>query len=148
VYFRAAHAAAEHFTGRPIGEQTRELALDEFPEDAFVLGAAVTSITSVKYIDTAGVEQTLAPAAYALDHYSLECSLLPAVDTDWPDTLETANAVKVRFVAGDLPDAVQAALLLMTAFLFENRGDDSRAADDIQPPAAKALLNTVKVWGA
>jgi hypothetical protein len=57
------------------------------------------------------------------------------------------SAVKVRFTAGDTPNAVKSALLLMTAWLNENRGSEM-ASDDIQPAAAKALLNTVKVWGA
>lgn len=151
AYLAAAHAAAEHYAGRPIGAQTLELAQDSFPQrdGAIALGAAVTGITSVKYLDTDGAEQTVASDAYTLDDYSssLACWLIPGADVGWPTAGTYANAVKVRFVAGDLPNAVRAALLLMMAWLFENRGDASDAAD-IQPPAAKALLDTVKVWGA
>jgi hypothetical protein len=41
---------------------------------------------------------------------------------------------------------VKAAILLMVAWMHEHRGDEM-APDDIQPPAAKALLNSVKIWG-
>jgi uncharacterized phiE125 gp8 family phage protein len=151
AYLAAAHAVAEHYTGRPIGAQTLELPLDCFPgyypDNEIALSPAVTSISSIKYMDTAGVEQTIASTDYALNDYDLICTVVPDEDYDWPDTQEVQNAIKVRFVAGDTPAAVKSALLLMVAWLNENRGSEM-ASDDIQPAAAKALLNTVKVWGA
>lgn len=145
-YLLAAHAAAEHYTGYAIGSQTLELALDEFPADAIELPRGkVTSITSLKYYDESEVLQTVSAANYALDNYSIPCWLVPDNDYSWPSTLSAANAVLVRYVAGDLPDAVKAALMLMVGFMYDNR--DGQGSDvDIQPPAAKALLNTVRVY--
>lgn len=148
TYFAAAHTAAEHYTGRPIGLQTLELALDEFPDGAIELGQVVKDITSVSYVDTAGAPQTVSGTNYTLDDYSCPCWLVPQVDFEWPATREVVNAVKVRFRAGEVvPGDVLSALLLMTTWLFENAGDDARSTDDIQPPAAKSLLNSAKVWG-
>ena len=97
----AAQSTAEHYAGISIGSQTLELALDEFPAAGIqLLQGPVTSITSVTYVDTAAATQTLAGSAYSLDDYSTPQWLLPAVDTDWPDTYSTVNAVKVRYVAG------------------------------------------------
>jgi uncharacterized phiE125 gp8 family phage protein len=101
-YIAGARDAAEHkLGGRKLINQTWELALDAFPVAEIDLRLApVASITSVKYIDVAGVEQTLASNAYTLDAATLPAWLLPAYGTEWPATLDTANAVKVRFVVG------------------------------------------------
>lgn len=138
----AAHGEAEHYTGRPIGLQTRELALDAFPAGsagAIDLGCVVAAITSVKYIDPLGVQQTLDPSAYTLDDYGLVCWLVPAFNTAWPDTLATANAVKVRFTAGDVPANVKNALLVGAGYLKENPGSEP---GDL-PDAFYSLLNAV-----
>ena len=101
MWLEAAFAYCEHYTGRSLGSQTLELALDEFPAgDIQLPQGPVTSITSVKYYDTAEVLQTMDSADYSLDDYSDPQWLSPAYDTEWPDTLATVNAVKVRYVAG------------------------------------------------
>jgi uncharacterized phiE125 gp8 family phage protein len=149
AWIGAARETAEHYTGLSLAPQTLELALDSFPDGAIKLPRGpVTSITSVIYIDASEDSQTVSDADYALDDYSTPLWAVPAHDTSWPSTLDAANAVKVRYVAGyaACPNAAKAAILLMVAWLNENRGD-SIQPDDIQPPAAKSLLNTIKVWG-
>jgi uncharacterized phiE125 gp8 family phage protein len=147
TYRAAAHALAEHYTGYAIGSQVLELALDEFPNEAIELPRGkVTAIGSLKYMDTDEVEQTISASEYTLDDYSTPCWLVPAVDYVWPTPLEGANVVKVRYTVGDVPEAVKGAILQMCAWQHEHRGD-GKAADDIQPPAAKQMLNTVKVHG-
>jgi uncharacterized phiE125 gp8 family phage protein len=75
TYLAAAHAAAEHYAGRPIGSQTLELALDAFPEGEIALtpavSAAAESAPTVKYTDLAGVEQTVSATDYSLSTYGL-----------------------------------------------------------------------------
>ena len=139
----AAVQYSEHYTGRSIGVQTLELALDAFPAGPIELKQGpVVSIASIKYVDSAGVEQTLASSAYALDDYGLEQWAIP-VD-GWRATGSVANAVKVRYVAGNLPPAVQSALLLNVTLLYEELTPQSRKADE---ESRDNLLNTVKVWG-
>lgn len=146
-FLSAAQGYAQHYTGRSIGSQTLELALDEFPDGAIELPLGpVTAISSIKYIDEAGVEQTLDPSAYTLDDYGIQCWALPAVDTEWPATLATANALKVRYVAGVLPGAVRSALLLVVGHLYANRENTVSTAMQELPMGVKSLLDTVKVW--
>jgi uncharacterized phiE125 gp8 family phage protein len=136
----AAVQYCEHYTGRSIGEQTLELALDAFPSGPIELkqGPAI-SIESIKYLDSAGIEQTLSASAYTLDDYGLQHWAIAA--GEWPDTGGYANAVKVRYVAGNLPPAVQSALLLTVSDLYENRDQAELSR------GACALLDTVKVYG-
>ena len=101
IIIPALRRQAEARIGRRLITQTVELVLDAFPVAEIDLTLPnVQSIVSVKYLDVAGVEQTVASNLYSLDASSTPCWLLPARDTDWPATLAAANAVRVRFVAG------------------------------------------------
>ena len=57
AFITAARRLAEHKTGRGFAPQTWELVLDAFPEAFALYPAPIVSITSLKYIDTAGVER-------------------------------------------------------------------------------------------
>lgn len=149
VYRLAAHRAAEHYTGYAIGAQVLELALDAFPEDEIQLpGGKVTSITSITYKDTAGANQTLPGTDYVLDDYSSPPRVVPAADVTWPtSTQDVANAVKVRYAAGDVPDAAKAAILLTTAHLYQNREAVTTGAMVELPLGVRHLLDTIRVYG-
>lgn len=117
---------AEHITGRAFCTQTLELLLDEFPDAVKLLMPPIASIVSVKYIDTNGVEQTLAASAYSLDKDSEPGWLTPAYDTNWPDTRATPNAVRVRYVAGygvaaAVPASIKSWILMAIGTLYSQR---------------------------
>ena len=101
IWRDAALRYVEHYTGRSIGAQTRELALESFPCAALpVPHGPVTAITSVKYTDTAGAEQTVPAEVYRLDLYSDPQRLLLAYGQAWPTARSEAGAVRVRYTAG------------------------------------------------
>lgn len=119
----------EQYTGRALASQTIEMALDDFPEDAIELPLTpVTSITSVKYIDEEGIEQTLSSTYYGLDDYSKPNWLLLKSGFNWPDTNGGANNIKIRMVVGNtsanIPKPIYAAMLLIIGNLYENRTED------------------------
>jgi uncharacterized phiE125 gp8 family phage protein len=118
----------EDYTWRALVTQTWELALDEFPSGAIVLAKGrLISVTSVKYRDAAGVEQTLDPSAYQVDDVSEPGRALPAPGASWPSTEDgRVNAVRVRFVAGygdppAVPGPIKSAMLLIIGHLYEHR---------------------------
>lgn len=123
---------AEHRLGRRLITQTVELVLDAFPAAEIDLCMpGVQSVTSVKYLDATGTEQTMAGSAYSLVDQGAEISntwLLPASGTNWPGTLAAANAVRVRFVAGygsaaaDVPAAIRQWIIALCAAAL-NRND-------------------------
>jgi uncharacterized phiE125 gp8 family phage protein len=123
----AARQAAEHELGRSLMPQTWELALDEFPcEPVILCNGPVTAVSSVKYLDLAGVLQTLAPSAYVLDDYSAPARLTLAPASSWPSTQRRAGAVLIRYVAGyadaaSVPAAVKQWMLLQIGAMYENR---------------------------
>ncbi len=151
-FLAAAHGLAQQACGKSFGTQTLELALDAFPCSGIELAQPpVVSISSVKYLDEAGVEQTLPDTAYILDNYGTQKHWLhPAYDTAWPTTRAVTNAIKVRYVAGSsdaLPAAVRSALLLFVGHLDINREAvvTGTIATEL-PLAVKSLLDTEKVW--
>lgn len=122
----AARESAEHETGRALCTQTRELVLDAFPE-AFVLrGAPIQSLTSLKYLDTDGVEQTLDPQDTLLDKDSEPGYLLPAYGKAWPASYPVPNAVRVRYTCGygaasAVPQAIKQWMLLAVGAMYAQR---------------------------
>lgn len=128
LYLAAARERAEAYTGRRFITQTIEVRFDAFPAGRWLhlhVGP-IQSISSVKYDDTDGAEQTLATSEYSADTLSPGGRIL-AVE-DWPDTFDDgAHPVRVRLVAGygdapgDVPASIRHAILRMTAESFENR---------------------------
>jgi uncharacterized phiE125 gp8 family phage protein len=152
LFIPAARQACEHATGRALIAQTWESVLDGWPAASAIelLRAPVLAITSVKYIDTAGVEQTLSGAAYALDKDSEPGWLLPAYDTDWPEARDTANAIRVRYTAGygtaatDVPQALRMWIALHAAAAYQSREAVSEKPLSINP-ALDGLLDPYRL---
>lgn len=142
--------------GRALITQTWDLYLDAFPCAEILLPLApLQSVTSIKYDDTNGVEQTISASNYTVDSVSEPGWIAPNANYSWPDTLEAVNAVRVRFVAGygnnpsDVPPAIRAAILLATATLYEHResvvvGEQGGAVE--LPGSVRHLLSTFKVY--
>ena len=127
------------------------MALDRFPEYGVGIDldrSPVASITSIKYTDTAGVEQTITSTNYALSLYGEARRVNPDYLYQWPTTEDSAEAVRVRYVTGytAAPQAVKAAILLLVGHLFENRQAVSELSAEEIPMGARALLDTVKQW--
>jgi uncharacterized phiE125 gp8 family phage protein len=118
---------AEHDTRRALVTQTRKLVLDQFPLDVITLDhAPVSAVTSVLYIDTDGVEQTLDAGAYKLDKITEPCRLVPAYGTSWPATRAEINAVSITYTCGygapeGVPESIKRWMLLRIGALYENR---------------------------
>lgn len=92
--------------------------------------APLQQVTSIKYIDTDGTEQTLAADQYRVLRVGIQGKrgiVVPAYGVSWPAVRNQEEAVTVRFVAGfgaspsDTAEPIRQAILLFTAHLNENR---------------------------
>lgn len=141
---------AEHISQNSIGSQTLELALDAFPycEAIELPQGPVTAITSVSYTDADGAPQTLDPASYSLDDYSMPSRLVLAYGVSWPATRCITNAVKVRYVAGAAtpPKQVKTAMLLHIDLHYPGNSYTEQERDSGMK-AIDSLLGAAKVWG-
>ena len=142
-------AHAEHITGRSFINQTWRVTLDAFPS-AIKLPCPVSSVTSVKYLDTTGAEQTLAANQYLVDSVSEPGVIVPAVGASWPATYPQVNAVYVDVVAGygatdaSVPDGIK---LYILAKLTEQFDPAIRLEKDtVQASFLDCLLDRYRVW--
>lgn len=128
AYIAAATATAEHELGAKLISQTWEAVFDTFPEGAVELNAPrVQSIVSVTYLAPDGSTTVLSSGAYVLDADNTPGWLFPVSGTDWPQTAESANAVRIRFTCGygpaatDVPANVRQWILMHIATAYRNR---------------------------
>jgi uncharacterized phiE125 gp8 family phage protein len=155
---QAAREEAEHQTGRALITQTWERVLDAFPAGAIQLGnPPIISITSVKYFDVNGVEQTLSASAYTLDSVKMPGWLLPsAAYPTWPSTqADTPNTVRVRFTCGygaasAVPAKVRRWILLRIGTLHEHRQESVIGVSITPLPRdyTDRLLDPVRIWAS
>jgi len=147
----AAVAGAEHTTGRALTAQTWEVTLDAFPAVIELTRTPVQSITSVTYIDSAGVSTVLSDTLYALDNKDDFgfAHVVPVYAGEWPATRDEINSVAVRYVAGyadaaSVPAAIKSWILLQVGAMYENREAEGRQLYKLG--FADALLDRYRVW--
>ena len=93
-------ATAEHELGRALITQGWRVTLDAFPAAIRLEMPPAALVRSVKYIDAAGVLQTMDIADYVLDAVSEPGYVVPAPGKAWPATAPRVNAVMVDYTCG------------------------------------------------
>lgn len=162
----AARQWSEQFLGRAIAVQTLEIGRDQFPGRTNFCNPC--SWFAPDAIDLPGFLTMLAFTSddeavtdYQLDRQSDPPCLRPAAGTCWPTIAVrgTANAVKVRYVAGytlpgdspdldPLPGPVRSGMLLLLGHLYENREDTAPIKIESVPMGVDALLRPYRLHTA
>jgi uncharacterized phiE125 gp8 family phage protein len=135
----AARERVEIFLRRALITQTFEFTLDGFPVNPSLIFTTsvidlprppLQAIESIKYLNTAGSEQTLPPESYVIDASSDEIGRIALAWTQyWPFTRCSINSVVIRFVAGygdapeNVPQVIRQGILIEISNLYENRED-------------------------
>lgn len=138
--------------GRALRPQTWELRLPDFPlcnEEIRLPYPVLTSVTSIKYDDAEGTEQTLVAGT---DYVVLGAngftygSVAPAYNKNWPSARRTPESVRIRYVCGypvetddtpSVPDKMPAAItqaiaLMVRAYLSSAARDQSVTRDRVE----------------
>lgn len=164
-FIAAARDYAEKRISRQMLTATWDLRLDYFPRRQYgdryrdygqfsaleIHKCPVQSVTSVKYIDTAGVEQTMDPSTYVVDVHDEPARITPTFGLYWPIARLMTNAITVRFIAGygdtvaAVPPNIKHWIKLAAQSLYENREMDSEAAMKRLDFADNLLLS--ESWG-
>lgn len=136
LWLRAAIVAVrqrmENFLGRALITQTWEATWPAWPGgDVLELRPApLQSVVSIKTVDAAGVEGTMAAGGYLVDTRARlgRVVLKSGVSWPWPaGGLAVANGIVARYVVGygararDVPQVIRSAMLLWVGDLYENR---------------------------
>lgn len=101
-YIQVATRQCEHLTQRQLTTATVQLTLSELTT-AIELPQPPIKSTSVQieYVDSSGATATMGSSIYEVDTYSDGPAVVRlAYGQEWPDLYDTANAVRIRYVAG------------------------------------------------
>lgn len=136
-------AEGSGWTGIACLTSTWDYALDCFPWGASLRDRSirlplrpVQSVSSVKYIDEAGVQQTMSAADYVVYPNAVPPMIAPDYLTVWPTPRRQIEAVTVRFIAGWTGPAamsanVRNALVLLAGHFYTHRDDGAPVPDDL-----------------
>lgn len=135
---------AEAYTGRAFVAQAWDLRLPGFPGCEIELPKPpLISVTSIKYLDTSGTEQTWATNQYTVTGIANPEGrgyISPVYGVIFPATLPVPDAVRIVFVAGygaasAVPQGIKNAILYHVAEAYQNRErpDFSQAERTIWP---------------
>ena len=149
-YLVAAQRTVEGLVDRALGEQKLLLVLDAWPEDGILRlpRPPLVSVESVKYLDTAGVEQTVLATDYVVDKGGLQGAVF-RIGTTWPEVLAVPGAIRVAFTAGAAaaapPEALQA-LILLASHWSENREPVNIGSTPADVPFTVDALVAIARW--
>lgn len=172
-YILAARSYAEDYTRRAFISQTWDYRIDTALADgkcygwpAVMMGGnyyprivlpkpPLISVTSITYVDTSGVTQTLAADQYLVNPYSMEGIIDPAYGVTWPQVRNQMNAITVRFVCGygsnpgdgQALERIRQAMLLLVGHWYENR-ESVNVGNIVNelPMGVEALLFPLRVF--
>jgi uncharacterized phiE125 gp8 family phage protein len=121
-----------------------------FPDSGFMLERTPVSVlTSIKYYDGTGTENTLSASVYGLQTSLEPNRVYLKYLQSWPTVRGQEDDVKVRFTAGytAVPAAIKAAILLMVGHFYENREDVvvGRQVNDM-PKGSRYLLDPYRLF--
>jgi len=142
----------EGYTGRALITQTVDLFLDEFEQKIEIPRPKLQSITTVKYTDTAGTQQTLDASEYTVVTNSTVGYVMPSYNNDWPDIRVVPEAVEIRFIAGygdastDVPEDLRQAIFILLGMWHENTEDAQPFTLNQIPIGTRAILDAYRVF--
>lgn len=144
----------EQKTGRALLSQTWNLTTDFCGHAIHLVLPPIQSVTSVKYLDPDGDEQTLASDAYRVaDLGAWSTNIWPAFGETWPQTQAIDGAVTVEFVTGygadadALPGSMKQAIREIVGTWYDQRSAVTITTVAIEIPlTATAALAPFKVF--
>lgn len=150
----AARKVCEQWQNRAYLTQTWTLTMDYFPAIIEPLRPKLITVTTLKYVDTAGAQQTLTEDTdYTVDIQSTPGRIYPVYGEIWPTPRIVRNAIEVVYTAGygatraSTPETVKQAMLLLLAHWFENREEILlTGTPQTLSKAASALLEIDRVY--
>ena len=136
--------------GRAVSQHTLDLKFERWPANrAMALPhPPLVSVTSIKYLDIAGVEQTFPAINYHVVSDTISGFVRLKSQANWPSLDIAPDAVRVRFVAGpsECPVDLKHAMLLHVGHLYLNR-EAVGETTSMLPFAYKALTDPHKTHG-
>lgn len=159
IFISAAREWAELDTGCSLAQRQLPMVLNAFPANGGgipLIVAPVLGVSSVRYLNTAGLEIEMSTADYELDIYSSPRKIVLTPNSSWPsDVGDFNNPIRIIYLTGysspqespqdaPMPRSVKAAILLVVGHLYDHRNENTEVALQTLPLGAKAFLDVVR----
>ena len=102
--------------------------------------APLNAVTSIKYVDEAGDQQTVADTVYEEGGDRFSSAVVLKAGQAWPVSMDGSSIELVATFGGDVPPSVQHAMLMLLAHLFVFREAVSESSVTTVPIAFDDLL--------
>jgi uncharacterized phiE125 gp8 family phage protein len=151
-FVAAATELAQEFCGQQFIRATRLQKFDCWG-DLVREGLAyppLVQVTSVKYLDEAGSEQTLNTALYSVHSTKKPGRIEPAYNATWPSHQGVSGAIRVTYICGyglaasDVPATIRTALMQMVRAMYDPPDDSTAGASGNVKLIGFVLGDTVK----
>lgn len=148
TFIAAIRRRTENFLRKSLVVTTWQYSIDAFESEMQLPMDPVSSITSVQYVDSDGVTQTLDSTGYQFDRKG---RLKPSYNNDWPSTRDQYDAVIVTYKAGqshagNVDQDIKLAMLLWIGGCDLNRENIAFTQISTIPNSAKDLLSPHRNW--
>jgi uncharacterized phiE125 gp8 family phage protein/SPP1 family predicted phage head-tail adaptor len=145
AYITAARRYLERIMCRSFVTTSWTMTMDDFPRVIRPPRSPLISVTSIKYFDGDGNQQTLATSVYKVDALTEPGRIVEAEGQSWPSVQNEINTVEVIFKAGyglaaAVPETVKQAIRLLVGLWYENREAASEKPSSELPRAVKELM--------
>lgn len=140
---KSARKYCEEYTRRALAPQTIELYIDYFYYAINLPKPPITSVTSIKYTDCAGVETTIVPTEYIVD--TVNGRIVPAYGKAWPSfTPYPINPIKITYIAGYVtaPETIKQAMKLLIGDWYIHR---EATAVEVSKPIEFSVKNLLSL---
>jgi uncharacterized phiE125 gp8 family phage protein len=150
----AARQSAERFMNRAILTQTWDFFCDLLPCGneplELPMAAPLQSVTSLKYYDADGTQQTWSSSNYVVSVSKEPGTIRLAYGISWPSVRVRPDSITVRYVAGWtsaalVPYPIKQAILLLIGHWYNNREEVVAGTMNKLESAAEHLLTQYKV---
>lgn len=154
----AARNHAEICTHRALMPQTLEAQFEEWPDDGEALwlpSPPLRSVTSVKYYDTDGTEQTLSTSVYEVNTATEPGRVALKPNQTWPSLQGGKQTpITIRYVAGyadaaSVPAEIKIGMHMLIAWWYKNRETAVIGQTVAKAPYASETLfgHWASMWG-
>lgn len=147
LFIAAIRHQTETYLGQTLVTTTWQYKLDSFDSEICLPMGPVQSISSIQYVDTDGVTQTLAADQYQSDIERVK----PSYGNSWPSTRDQYSAVTIEYVsgkthAGNVQADIKLAMLLWIGACDINRENIAFTQVSEIPNSAKNILFPYRKW--
>jgi len=141
----------ESYTGRALIAQTWYGYADKVQGVIELTKCPVISVSSIKYTDTDGNEQTWPSTEYETDLSSTPARIIEADGYSYPTVQSGLKKWKIEFVTGygqpdDVPEDIKSAMYLLFGHLYEHRESVLPVQMSELPMGVQYLLEPYIVW--